>query len=108
MDKVQIGKKIKLLRLQKGWTQYNLAMESGLSPTYISDLEKCEKCPTVETLDNICFALGITLGEFFNEKSELLDKISALTVKQRKLLNDFLESLWETYSPFERQSQHIG
>lgn len=95
MDKKEIGKRIKKLRIAKDWTQNKLATESGVAASYIPALENGLKCPTIETLDNICFALGISLADFFTEKREetLLDKVSSLTEKQKQLLNDFLNSL---------------
>lgn len=76
-------------------SQYQLAMDAGLSTSYIPDLEKGLKCPTVETLDNICYALHITLSEFFANAEEKAshNKLESLNDKQRKLLNEFLESL---------------
>ena len=95
MDRKEIGKKIKRLREERDWKQGKLATKAGLSPSYIPDLENGKKCPTVEVLDAICFAFEITLSDFFAEKkdSTLIDKVSALTEKQKQLLNDFLNSL---------------
>ena len=95
MDKKDIGKRIKELREQHGWHKGTLATRAGLAPSYIPVLENGEKCPTVETLDAICFAFGITLADFFTEKREetLADRVSSLTEKQKQLLNDFLNSL---------------
>ena len=95
MDKKDIGKRIKELREQRGWHKGTLATRAGLAPSYIPVLENGEKCPTVETLDAICFAFGITLADFFTEKKEasLVDRVSSLTEKQKQLLNDFLNSL---------------
>lgn len=47
MDRKEIGKRIKKLREERGLTKYKLATDAGVSPGYISDLEKGEKCPTV-------------------------------------------------------------
>ncbi len=95
MNKQEIGKKIQKLRLEKGWSKGKLATEAGVTPSYIPVLENGEKCPTVETLDSICFALGITLADFFTEKKEdaFIDKVSSLTDSQKRLLNEFLNSL---------------
>ena len=95
MDRLEIGKKIKQLRESRDWKKGTLATKAGVSPGYIYDLEKGIKCPTVETLDAICFAFGITLEDFFSEKKEdtLADRVSSLTNKQKDLLNDFLNSL---------------
>ena len=95
MDKKEIGKRIKKLREARGWTKGTLATRAGIVPSYIPALENGLKCPTVETLDNICFAFGITLADFFTEKKEetLIDRVSSLNEKQKQLLNDFLNSL---------------
>ena len=95
MDRKEIGIRIKTLREEKGWTKGTLATRAGVSPSYIPVLESGEKCPTVETLDAICFALGITLAEFFAEKTNNLsaNKLEKLTETQKQLLNAFLNSL---------------
>ncbi len=95
MDRKEIGKKIERIRKERRMSQYQLAIDAGLSTSYIPDLEKGLKCPTVETLDNICYALKITLQDFFTEPAENTsqDRLSSLNDKQKKLLNDFLDSL---------------
>lgn len=96
MDRKEIGRKIERLRKERNMSQYQLAMDSGLSASYIPDLEKGLKCPTVETLDSICYALHVTLSEFFANSEEAIvhDKINSLSEVQKKLLNDFLDSLY--------------
>lgn len=97
MDKYEVAKRIKNLREAKNLTQNALANNAGVSPTYIYQLEKGEKSPTIEYLDHICWGLGISIEEFFSAKEQLEnkldDKLSALTAEQKKLLNDFLNSL---------------
>ncbi|MCD8040849.1 MAG: helix-turn-helix domain-containing protein [Clostridia bacterium] len=93
MNTKEIGEKITLLRTKKGLTKNALANLAGVSPTYIYQLERGEKCPTVEYLNHICWGLGVTLAEFFSEEAEPNDKLSYLTAEQRKKLNDFLNSL---------------
>ena len=98
MDKNEVANRIKTFREARKLTQNALAYQAGVSPTYIYQLEKGEKSPTVEYLDHICWGLGITLEEFFytKEKSDnqAVDKLSNLTAEQRRLLNDFLNSLF--------------
>lgn len=96
MDRKEIGKKIEKIRKERRMSQYQLAMDAGLSTSYIPDIEKGLKCPTVETLDNICYALHITLKDFFTEQTDEVvsqDKLSALNESQKRLLNEFLNSL---------------
>lgn len=45
-------------RIQKGWTQYELAKRSGVSHTTISRIEALEYQPLLETLLKIADALG--------------------------------------------------
>ena len=94
MTKKDIGEKIKRLREGKGLAKNALANLAGISSNYVADIEKGDKCPTVETLSYICFALGLTLKEFFSEEETTGgDKVSALSKKQREALNAFLDTL---------------
>lgn len=93
MNKTQVAERIKALREERHMTQNALANISGISPTYIYQLEKAEKSPTVEYLSLICNGLGISLCDFFNEDALKEDKISCLTSNQRELLNEFINSL---------------
>ncbi|MBR1868032.1 MAG: helix-turn-helix transcriptional regulator [Clostridia bacterium] len=79
----------------RNWATNKLATLAGVSPSYIRDLEKGLKCPTIEVLDNICFAFDVSLSDFLNEKSEEIstDRLSSLYSQQKKLLNHFLDSL---------------
>ena len=97
MDKTEVANRIKTLREARKLTQNALAYQAGVSPTYIYQLERGEKSPTVEYLNHICWGLSITIEEFFCTKqksdNETGDKLSNLTADQKKLLNDFLNSL---------------
>ncbi|MFA9558156.1 helix-turn-helix domain-containing protein [Evansella sp. AB-rgal1] len=54
------GKHIRALRLLKGLTIEQLAEKAELSNTYLSDLERGKKDPSVTTLLKICYALDIS------------------------------------------------
>ena len=93
MEAKDVGNRIRQLREERKMTQYALANQSGVSPTYVYQLERGEKSPTVEYLEHICWGLGITLANFFKAEEEKNDKLSSLTAEQKKLLNSFLQSL---------------
>ncbi len=95
MDRHDVAKRIRELREERRMTQNALAYQAGVSPTYIYQLERGEKNPTIEYIDNICWGLGISIEEFFSTKKERpeTDKLSALTPEQKQLLNQFLNSL---------------
>ena len=61
----QLGMRIKYLRKQKGMSQEDLALESGVNKNYLSDLERGNRNPTVKVLAKIAYSLDITLEELF-------------------------------------------
>lgn len=63
---MQIGHKIKTLRIQKGLTQEELADRSELSKGFISQLERDLTSPSIATLVDILQCLGTNLEEFFS------------------------------------------
>lgn len=48
MEKFEVANRISELRAKLNLTQHELARRSGVSPTYIYQLERGEKSPTVE------------------------------------------------------------
>lgn len=67
---MDLGKKIKRMRNQKGLTQSELADRCELTKGYISQLENDLNSPSIATLTDILSALGSNLSEFFQEESE--------------------------------------
>ena len=68
---MEYGTRLREIRKAKGFSMYKLHKESGLSQGHISDLEKCINQPTIETLQKLLTPMGVTLAEFFNERSSL-------------------------------------
>lgn len=93
---MEIGKRIKFLREKKKITVNKLANLSGVSQSYLRDLELGNKQPTVEYLSYICEALGITLERFFADEkneNEITELITKLTPTQKEALISFLKTL---------------
>lgn len=67
---MNLGEKIKRMRLQKGLTQEELADRCELTKGYISQLENNLNSPSIATLTDILAALGSSLAEFFQEERE--------------------------------------
>lgn len=66
---MQIGAKIKSLRIKKGLTQEELGERTDLSKGYISQLERDLNSPSIETLFSILEVLGTTPKEFFDDST---------------------------------------
>ena len=64
---MEIGSKLKELRVLKGLTQEELADRAELSKGFISQLERDLTSPSIATLMDILQCLGTTISEFFNE-----------------------------------------
>jgi transcriptional regulator with XRE-family HTH domain len=54
------------LRHEKGWSQEAFADEAGLHRTYISDLERGARNPTITVVDKLAAALGVTPGRLLD------------------------------------------
>lgn len=92
---MEVGKRIAFFRTSKGYSVNKLANLSGVSQSYLREVELGNKNPTVEFLSVLCNTLGVTLKEFFDDQpaDPLISKIYHLTPRQRKSLGDFLDSL---------------
>ena len=57
--------KIKEIRTEKGLTQKELSKLSGISKSYIGDLERNEKIPSIITICKLAKALEVDIKELF-------------------------------------------
>lgn len=64
---IDIGEKIKELRIMNGLTQEELADRAELSKGFISQLERNLTSPSISTLEDILQCLGVTVSDFFND-----------------------------------------
>ncbi len=60
-----LGGRIRELRRGLKLSQEALADRAGLHWTYVSDLERGQQTPTVDVVNRLARALGVTLAEFF-------------------------------------------
>lgn len=79
--KQELGKKIKYMRLAKGYTQEKLSEMVDISQKALSSIEIGENFVTAETLDKLLNALEITSEELFatnkfKDTKELIKKIN--------------------------------
>ncbi len=98
-----IIEKIDKLRIERGWSVNNLAMEAMLTQSTLNNLYMRNTEPKISTLRAICNAFGITLAEFFmdeeftkeqeNNEKELSDRFSKLTDTQKKAFMSMLRSI---------------
>lgn len=95
-----VGERIKFFRCQKGISTNKLANMSGISQSYLRDIELGVKNPTVEIVYLLCQSLDISLKEFFAEEhtldftdDPLIQRIYQLSAEQRRTLLEFLNTI---------------
>ncbi|MGM9903278.1 transcriptional regulator [Enterococcus sp. 10A9_DIV0425] len=64
---MEIGEKLRNLRIRKNLTQEELGERTDLSKGYISQLERDLSSPSMETFFSILEVLGVTPEEFFHQ-----------------------------------------
>lgn len=97
---MEISRRITYFRTLKGYSVNKLANLSGISQSYLREVELGHKNPTVEILSILCDALDISLKDFFNEQETgkflndpLFARIYRMSPQQRAALLNFLDAL---------------
>lgn len=90
-----IGRRVRALRDQRGWSQEQLGANAKLQTATLSRIENAKASPDLTTLSSIADALGVTLAQ-------LCDVNSA---PPRPKLTDLEESLLESQSALAPHQQ---
>ena len=90
---MQIHERLRQLMNKRGWSEYRLAKECGLSESTLANIFRRNTVPSITTLEAICKGFGITLSQFFaegdmiemtDELKELFDNWVSLTPEEKK------------------------
>jgi transcriptional regulator with XRE-family HTH domain len=101
---MDVLEKIRRLKLERHWTEYQLAEKSGLTQSTISSWYRNNTQPTIASLECICKAFNMTLSQFFAEnknenqtltetQTAMLDEWNRLSGEQQYTLLCFLKTL---------------
>ena len=60
-----LGKRIAHLRKQKGLSQLEFSLDSGIAKSYVCELEAGKRNPSLFVLERVCLTLGVTLSTLF-------------------------------------------
>ena len=86
--------RIRELMAQRQWSEYRLAIASGLSQSTIANIFSRNTTPSIATLESICSAFGIALAQFFSD-GEMVE----LTPEQREMF-----SAWSSLSTHQKEA----
>ena len=64
--RLKFGKRVKAYRLDKEISQEELAHIADSNRTYISDVERGTRNPSIEVVERIAKALNVTMGELLD------------------------------------------
>lgn len=89
-------KRITDLREAKGWSVNRLANEAGITQSTLSAALKRGTQPSLDTLEQLCTALGVTLAEFFSPAAEPLTGPSEDAIHPGDLLAEHMAEVGMT------------
>ncbi len=55
----RLGSNVKRLRLEKGWSQEDFADRANIHRTYVSDIERAARNPTITIVERLAKALKV-------------------------------------------------
>jgi transcriptional regulator with XRE-family HTH domain len=58
-----LGRQIRKARIDKGWKQQDLQQATGLSQTYLSQIERDKVDPRISIVKRIAAALGVSIDQ---------------------------------------------
>lgn len=65
---ILLARNLRALRLKRGWSQELMAEKCGLHRTYVGAIERGERNVTLDTLQRLASALGVTSAELISER----------------------------------------
>ena len=100
-----LSRNIKRFRNRLGLSQLHLALELGISTTFLSDIETGKKWVSAQTLTHIAKALKIDVYELFKPEQTVRDDISAAVAKYLDDVDEtFIKTIEEAVRPAVKRS----
>jgi len=100
-----LSRNIKRFRNRIGLSQLHLALELGISVTFLSDIETGKKWVSAQTLSRLAKALKIEIYELFKPEHNMRDNVSAAVAKYLDDVDDtFINSIEEAIRPAIKRS----
>jgi len=88
----RLGEKIKIIRIEKGWSLKDLSHRAGISAAAIHKIESNGIQPTITTMMKISDALGKKISNFVEEETEARD-VYLTKSKERETIFTFKKGL---------------
>ncbi|WP_026836238.1 cupin domain-containing protein [Limisalsivibrio acetivorans] len=118
------GTKLREIRKKLGMTLEDISQKTGFTKSFISQIENGKNSPSIASLKKICYALGTTISELFEDERNIVNifkyedynvlknKSITMTFPASKLVNRKLEPIIIELDPYSETGsesyQHIG
>ena len=100
-----LSRNIKRYRSRIGLSQLHLALELGISTTFLSDIETGKKWVSAQTLSLLAKALKIEVYELFKPEQNLRDDVSAAVAKYLDDVDEaFIKTIEDAVRPAVKKS----
>lgn len=101
---MDILKRLKELQERRGWSDYKIAKEAGLSSNTVSNIYRRGNIPSLATLEALCRAFDLTMAQFFaeGETVELTPELKELFEKWTVLKPEQKAAIWHVIQSYER------
>ncbi len=64
--RARLGANVRRLRADKGWSQEDYADRAGIHRTYVSDIERGRRNPSITIVEKLAKALKVTASTLIN------------------------------------------
>lgn len=101
MDNKTLGKRIREARIEKHYTQQQLAELAGIGQMYLGEIERGTKMPSLKSFIKIIETLDVSADYVLRDElssgenyiyDEITQKLKGLSPKQRKAAADILDA----------------
>lgn len=101
MDRVALGKRVREARNKAKFTQEVLAEKADIAVTYLGEIERGEKTPSLEVLINLADSLQVSCDYLLRDNvaagalyvdADISKKLSGLTYQQRVTAEAILDA----------------
>lgn len=95
-----VGSQIRVLRQERGISQEKLALIAGVNTSYVGQIERGIRSPTIDMLDKIAQALEVDIVELFRSKTDRaphtnLDTLNKLMFELRTRSEDEQKAIYD-------------
>ncbi|WP_422062253.1 helix-turn-helix domain-containing protein [Sphingopyxis sp.] len=64
--RVRLGRNVRSLREERGWSQEDYADRADIHRTYVSDIERGRRNPTITVVEKLALPFGVTSGQLLD------------------------------------------